>query len=145
MQLHIHIILVDSKNKSKWETPAHHENSKKDDFHRIVKPRILKDISRKLKDKLGNNCDIEINDGLIIVISQKISNDTGKKIKERAKTNLAADKYFNRISYNVITTSIEIIYFRNRSISKIDIRKPSKFLTKIYFYVNPVSTINFVS
>lgn len=65
------------------ENPNHSEDAHQDDFHRTIKPKIISAIGSRLKNKFGKNCDIEIRDGNLFIVSQIIDEKTGKKNRER--------------------------------------------------------------
>jgi len=107
MDISLHLVLIDSKTKQVWQTPNHSDDKRKDDFHREVKPIIIKRLSRKLKNRFGENCDIQISDGEIFIVSQKINEESGKRQNARINTNLNADDYFNRVSKLLFITILD--------------------------------------
>jgi hypothetical protein len=96
----LRLIIHDRIANKKYKTPNHSEVKAKDDFHRKVKPEIIKGISRKIKEVLGKNGDIAIEDGEIIYVSQKFDPETGKKKRMSKKTGLDASVYFD---FSVLT------------------------------------------
>ena len=98
MEISLNLILIDAKTKEIWKTPKHNDDKRKDDFHRDVKPIIIRKLTRKLKNRFGENCDIHISDGEIYIVSQRINEKTGKRENNRINTNLSAEDYFDQIS-----------------------------------------------
>jgi len=133
MKSYIQIVIIDSKNNSKWKSPKHSENRKADDFHREVKPIIIKDICRKLIEIYGTNCDIEIHDGLIVLVSKKNT----KSSKKRKITNLPAENYFDKIKYKTIISVLNIFQSIQVDILKIQIKTIPNKQVKLRFYYQP--------
>ncbi|MGE0772484.1 MAG: hypothetical protein AB7K37_12280 [Cyclobacteriaceae bacterium] len=98
------LILRDRISKAKWKTRNHSDDKKKDDYHREVKGQIISDLGPKIRKQFGDNCDIQLADGEIIVVSQKYDKQTGKKIKREKNTKISADKYFDKVVAFLLTT-----------------------------------------
>jgi hypothetical protein len=53
-------------------------------------------MTPKLKNRFGHNCDIEIEDDEIIIVSQRFDK-SGNKPKQRAQTGIPAESFFEQI------------------------------------------------
>lgn len=98
MEIVIQLRLVDSITKNVWETENHNDDDKQDDYHRDIKPAIMADLEPRLKEKFGKNCDVQIRDGKIHIVPQRVNGDTGKKDRESINTHLRAEDYFENMS-----------------------------------------------
>ncbi|MDJ0734379.1 MAG: hypothetical protein QNJ47_09950 [Nostocaceae cyanobacterium] len=74
----MHIIFRD-----KWKSPGHSEDKKFDDFHREIKPKILKAAKKiqKYSHRVGENPDIKVDkDGSIVLVGSKRGKYKGKQL-----------------------------------------------------------------
>jgi hypothetical protein len=109
MDFIIHYIFRDTKTNEKWKTPNHNEDDKLDDYHDIVKPEIAKALSKKLKNKFGKNCNIEIRDGVIVIVSQIFEKDTGRRSNKKIPTELRAEDFFEKIMKFIISVALKVV------------------------------------
>lgn len=111
IEIIISLRLKDLADKSTWETPNHNDKKKKDDYHgeHGVKQDILYDLDEKIKQQFGKNPDVEIMDGKIVVVSQRVNIETGVKSKKQKVTELDAEDYFNKITTDFLTLFFPII------------------------------------
>jgi hypothetical protein len=100
----LHLILKDDKTNDVWKTPEHNDNYKKDDFHDKVKRVIIADLPKKLKDLFGRNCNIEIREGEIYIVSQIFDSKTGNRSNKRIRTELKAENYFEKVAKFILLT-----------------------------------------
>lgn len=116
MDFSLHLVLIDAKTREIWQTPNHNGDKRKDDYHRDIKPIIIRRLSNKLKKRFGVNCNIEISNGEIFIVSQKFDKETGKRLNSRTNANLNADEFFQKISkllFVTILKEINILNFEN--------------------------------
>lgn len=111
MNLVIHLIVIDNNTGQVWKTPNHNDNSKKDDYHRDIKPIIIRDLPKKLKNLFGENCNIEIRNDEIYILSRIFDDKTGKRVKKRIRTDLKAENYFDKIAKYMLFTIINELDF----------------------------------
>jgi hypothetical protein len=97
----------------------HDDDKRKDDYHREVKQRII-DLEPKLRKELGGNCDIEIADGMVIIISQRFDSQTGKRSKKEKNTKLLADQYFDKVISFMLMSIGKIIVGKFRIVVDVD-------------------------
>ena len=110
------LILTDSLTREKWETINHDNDKRNDDFHRKVKPQIMQEIDKRLKKKFGHNCNIKIENGEIVIVSQKFDEKTGRRPNNKITTNIKAERSFVKVvSYllaifrNILPEDFDII------------------------------------
>lgn len=108
-QVILTLILKDRKSNQQWKTPNHHKEKRLDDFHREVKEQIMRDIDKKIRRKMGDNCNIGIEDGKIIIISQKFDKSTGLRVGREYKTALEAERYFDKLPSIVLNSILKFI------------------------------------
>ena len=98
----IQFTLIDKTTGRVWKTPNHNKNKTLDDYHGPsgIKDIIMKDLDEKIKKKLGRNCDVNIDEGKIVIVSQTYDKETGKKSKIEHQTDLDADYYFEMLRFS---------------------------------------------
>lgn len=115
-----HFMTQDKVTKATWRTKNHNDDKRKDDYHREVKKKIIADLEPKLRKQFGDNCDIAIADGEIIIISQRYDEQTGKKSKKERNTRLSADRYFDKVISFMLKSIRKIIVDRFTIVVDID-------------------------
>jgi len=104
----IQFLTIDRKTKDIWQTPGHDKKDKHDEeWHKNTKPEILKALGRKIKNKYGKNCDIAIQEGLIVIIS-RLFNEEGRRKKIEQITDLKAEDYFERITHFITLSALKL-------------------------------------
>lgn len=109
----LRLIIHDHVTGEEWRTPEHNDNKKKDDYHNGVKPELKKLLSKKIQSVLGTNGDFEIEEGKIIYVSQRINENTGKRVKKRFSLDIPAKDYFDRVSYMLLFTAYDFAVSNN--------------------------------
>ena len=100
------LLIRDDKTQDVWITPNHNADKRFDDFHREVKPDIIGNVPKQLKNQFGDNFDIEISNGEIYLVSQTFDIETGKRRKIKKGTKLNADDYFEKVPLNTLLAII---------------------------------------
>jgi len=108
MSFFLELKLRDQVTSEVWITPAHSDDSRKDDFHGQVKPQILQDLSPSLKKRYGRNCDIDIANGRIVIRSKVLDESTGRPKRIPVITELHADDYFIVVAKYMVGLLIRI-------------------------------------
>jgi hypothetical protein len=120
-----------------WVTKGHNDDKRKDDYHREVKKQIIADLEPKLRKQFGDNCDIEIDNGEIIIISQRYDEQTGKKSKKEKNTRLPADRYFDKVISFILTTIEKITFDKLTILVEVDRDKEKRIVVIIIYLGTP--------